>query len=462
MRFSSISVPFLAFLAGVCQAQHSGHVGPTVPATSKMYECNVLNYGANADNATDIGPAITSAFKNCVLKNPNSRLIVPAGNYLLSSTVSLNAGSDWAFQLDGLITLDYSAYVSGKLAGNAIIFQRMNEFEVYSSNGKGAMYFVEFLDTTNTHTRNAGQGYIYRMRPNQDGRSTWPRLLRVMTSTNTSVHDIMLVDSPSFHLVVSDAVNAEVYRITMRGGNQGALDGLDISGTNYYVHHIEVTNRDECVCVKSPSKQATIENIRCNQSGGMSMGSLQDGAAIENILIQNVETYQSTQAFMLKTYPGGAAPGYVKNVLLRNFTSIDVTYNAYITQYWQNSYVAGASNVQLSNITFSDWRGTVNNGAQRGAVVMIGSETNPPTNINIKNFNFWTTTGTKVVDRCSSVYGSGSCIKALGASSTATTPATISATATAKPSGFVAPTAPWGIPPYELYQPIPVPTSVFY
>ncbi|KAG8731689.1 hypothetical protein FRC10_001570 [Ceratobasidium sp. 414] len=388
MRFSPLSIPFLSLLAGVCQAQHSGHVGPTVPATSKMYECNVLNYGAKADNATDIGPAITSAFRNCVLKNPNSRLIVPTGNYLLSTTVSLNAGSNWAFQLDGLITLDYSAYVSGKVAGNAIVFQRMNEFEVYSNNGKGAII---------------GQGYIYRMRPNQDGRSTWPRLLRVMTSTNTSVHDIMLVDSPSFHLIVSDAVNAEVYRITMRGGNQGALDGLDISGTNYYVHHIEVTNRDECVCVKSPSKQATIENIRCNQSGGMSMGSLKDGATIENILIQNVETYQCTQAFMLKTYPGGANPGYVKNVLLRNFTSIDVTYNAYITQYWQNSYVAGTSNVQLSNITFSDWRGTVNNGAQRGAVVMIGSETNPPININIKNFSFWTTTGAKVVDRCSSV-----------------------------------------------------------
>ncbi|KAG9120651.1 hypothetical protein FRC07_003787 [Ceratobasidium sp. 392] len=452
MRLSFLSSSLLTLLAGVCQAQYLGHVGPNVSATSKMYECNVLNYGAKVDNTTDIGPAITSAFKNCILKNPNSRLIVPAGNYLLSTTVSLNAGSNWAFQLDGLITLDYAAYVSGKVAGNALVFQRMNEFEIYSSNGKGAIQGTL-----------RGQGYIYRMRPNQDGRSTWPRLLRVMTSTNFSVHDIMLVDSPSFHFVVNDATNAEVYRITMRGGNQGALDGLDISGTNYYVHHIEVTNRDECVCIKSPSKQATIENIRCNQSGGMSMGSLQDGAAIENILIQNVENYQCTQAFMLKTYPGGQNPGYVKNVVLRNFTSIDVTYNAYITQYWQNSYVAGASGVQLSNITFSDWRGTVNNGAQRGAVVMIGSETNPPTNINIKNFNFWTTTGTKIIDKCSSVYGSGSCIKSLAASATATAYATISATATAKPSGFVAPTAPWGIPAFELYKPIPVPTgSSFY
>ncbi|CAE6369981.1 unnamed protein product [Rhizoctonia solani] len=442
MRFILASVA--ALLAGVCQAQHVGRVGPAVPATSKMFECNVLNYGAKADNATDIGPAIKSAFSNCVVKNPNSRLI---GNYLLSSTVLLNGASNWAFQLDGLITVDYSAYVSGAVSGNALVFQRMNEFELYSSNGQGAIQ---------------GQGYLYRLRPNQDGRSGWPRLLRVHISSNFSVHDIKLVDAPSFHLVVGEAVNAEVYRITIRGGNQGGLDGVDISGTNYHVHHVEVTNRDECVCVKSPSKQATIENIRCNQSGGSTIGSLKDGSVIENILFQNIENYQVTNAFMLKTYPGGASPGYVKNVVLRNFTNIDVTYNAYITQYWQNSFVAGASNVQLSNITFSDWRGSLNHGGNRGAVVMVGSDTNPPVNINVKNFSFWTLNGNKVIDRCSSTYGGGSCIKSLSGNATPTQYATVSPTATAAPAGWAKPSAPWGIAAYDLYKPIPVPTSTFY
>ncbi|CAE7162156.1 unnamed protein product [Rhizoctonia solani] len=442
MRFLLASVT--ALLVSVCQAQHVGNVGPSVPATSKMYECNVLNYGAKADNATDIGPAIQSAFTNCVLKNPNSRLI---GNYLLSSSVLLNGGSSWAFQLDGLITVDYSAYVSGAVSGNALVFKRTKEFELYSSNGQGAIQ---------------GQGYLYRMRPNQDGRSGWPRLLRVQLSSNFSVHDIKLVDAPSFHLVVEQSNNTEVYRITIRGGNQGGLDGVDISGTNYHVHHVEVTNRDECICVKSPSKQATIENIRCNQSGGSTIGSLKDGSVIENILFQNIENYQVTNAFMLKTYPGGASPGYVKNVVLRNFTNIDVTYNAYITQYWQNSYAAGASNVQLSNITFSDWRGSVNHGGNRGAVVVVGSETNPPVNVNVKNFSFWTVNGNKVVDRCDSTYGGGSCIKALSGKATPTQYAAVSATATAAPAGWTQPSAPWGIPAYDLYKPIPVPTSTFY
>ncbi|CAE6523435.1 unnamed protein product [Rhizoctonia solani] len=325
MRFLLASV--VSLLASVCWSQHP-------------YVAYHRNYGAKANNATDIGPAIKSAFTNCIIKNPNSRL----GNYLLSSTVLLNAGSNWAFQLDGLITVDYSAYISGAVAGNAFVFPRMNNFELYSSNGQGAI--------------------------------------------------------------------------------------------------------DECVSVKSPSKQATIENIRCNQSGGSSIGSLKDGSVIESILFQNIENYQVTNAFMLKTYPGGASPGYVKNVVLRNFTNIDVTYNAYITQYWQNSYALGASNVQLSNMTFSGWRGSVNHGGNRGAVVMIGSETNPPVNINVKNFSFWTVNGNSVVDRCSSTYGSGSCIKALPAKGSPTKYATVYVTATAAPAGWVTPKAPWGIPPY--------------
>lgn len=51
------------------------------------------------------------------------------------------------------------------------------------------------------------------------------------------------------------------------------------------------------------------------------------GKALLNysLFTTNLNRKQVTSAFMLKTYPGGAAPGYVKNVILRNFTNTDVT-----------------------------------------------------------------------------------------------------------------------------------------
>lgn len=38
--------------------------------------------------------------------------------------------------------------------------------------------------------------------------------------------------------------------MVIRGGNEGGLDGIDVWGTNIWVHDVEVTNKDECVTVK--------------------------------------------------------------------------------------------------------------------------------------------------------------------------------------------------------------------
>ena len=36
----------------------------------------------------------------------------------------------------------------------------------------------------------------------------------------------------------------------MTGANLGGSDGVDVWGNNYWIHDVEVTNRDECVTVK--------------------------------------------------------------------------------------------------------------------------------------------------------------------------------------------------------------------
>lgn len=38
--------------------------------------------------------------------------------------------------------------------------------------------------------------------------------------------------------------------IRRRGADIGGSDGIDVWGDNYWVHDVEVTNRDECVTVK--------------------------------------------------------------------------------------------------------------------------------------------------------------------------------------------------------------------
>jgi hypothetical protein len=110
-RYSTVTEDmrlFTLFITiGVAASQLVGTVGPSTPLKDKTIECNVLKYGAVANNSTDISSAIEKAFTECVLRSPRSRLIIPEGDYLLSKSVVLSNGTNWAFQLDGLITAAY-------------------------------------------------------------------------------------------------------------------------------------------------------------------------------------------------------------------------------------------------------------------------------------------------------------------------------------------------------------------
>ena len=81
-----------------------------------------------------------------------------------------------------------------------------------------------------------------------------PRILRLYEVTDFSVHDFVLVDSPQYHLTMDTCTNGEVYNMVIRGGNEGGLDGVDVWGTNIWIHDVEVTNKDECVTVKVNSE----------------------------------------------------------------------------------------------------------------------------------------------------------------------------------------------------------------
>ena len=72
------------------------------------------------------------------------------------------------------------------------------------------------------------------------GSTLRPRLIRLISPTNATVHDLILVDSPKFHIIFDFAVNLETYHLTIRGANLGSYDGVDAIGTNYWIHDIEV------------------------------------------------------------------------------------------------------------------------------------------------------------------------------------------------------------------------------
>ncbi|KAF4856767.1 Rhamnogalacturonase A [Colletotrichum siamense] len=455
-------------LSGVA-AQLTGPVGPTTALSKKTTECNILNYGGISDNSTDVADAIENAYKSCVLVHAGSRLIVPEGNYLIKRTAILSNGTNWAFQLDGLITLAYggnwtvdrelilqgfagveqlNATINGEGDGlflqNGITIINAVDFEFFSQNGKGAIQ---------------GQGYLYR----NSGNTFRPRLVRFISPINTSVHDLILVDSPKFHIVFDFAVNLEAYHLTIRGANLGSYDGVDVVGTNYWIHDIEVTNRDECVSVKSPSNHALVENLVCNQAGsGISIGSLNVSASIANIHARNISIIQGNNIAFIKTYPGGS--GYVTNITFENFRSKASLYGLDINQYWQNTFEPDTGAVALSNLIFKNFSGSVADGAKRPPLYLIANDLTYATNITIEGFSLWTESGTYVVNKISNIfgnsdnsYGVGDGIKSL-TSKQSPTAYTSTYTISTTPTGWAIPPSPtWAAASTGYGTDVPIP-----
>ncbi|KAF5974125.1 murein transglycosylase [Fusarium coicis] len=436
---------FSAFLA---TAQLTGPVGPLTSLSQKTHKCNILNYGAINDNSTDTADAIEKTVNTCVLSNAGSRLIIPDGQYLIKRSVVLSNGTNWALQLDGMITLAYggnwtvdrklvlqgfagvellNATINGEGDGqflqNGLTIINPVDFEFYSQNGKGAIQ---------------GQGYIYRNLAN----TFRPRLVRVISPINTSIHDLILVDSPKFHIVFDFAENLEVYHLSIRGAN--LYDGVDVVGTNYWIHDIEVTNRDECVSVKSPSNHALIENLVCNQAGsGISIGSLNTSASIANIHARNINIIQGHNIAFIKTYRGGS--GYVTNITFENFRSKASLYGLDINQYWQNTFEPDTGAVALSNLVFKNFSGSVADGSKRPPLFLVANDLSFATNVTVEDFN-------NIFGHRDNSYGQANGIKSL-ASGQSPTPYTSTYTVAATPTGWTTLSFPTQVPIMELMYP---------
>ncbi|KAF7595666.1 hypothetical protein BBP40_005110 [Aspergillus hancockii] len=411
MRFDTLSLlSFVSLVPTLAVASLSGSVGPLTSASIKAATktCNVLDYGAKADKSTDLGPPLASAFADC---KSGGLVYVPKGDYALDTWARLSGGKAWALQIDGTI------YRTGTDGGNMIFIEHSTDFELFSSTSSGAMQ---------------GLGYEFHKQNKYSG----PRLLRLYDVTDFAVHDFILVDAPSFHFSLDTCTNGEVYNMAIRGGNRGGLDGVDVWSTNIWIHDVEVTNKDECVTVKSPSKNILVENIYCNWSGGCGMGSLGKDTDISDITYRNIYTWNSNNMMFIKSNGGS---GSASNLLFENFIGHGNAYSFDIDSYWASMSSQGGSGVELSNITLRNWKGTEANGAARGPIKIVCPDGAPCYDITIEDFAMWTEDSSRQRQwySCRNAYGSGFCLKS-GSSHTSYEATTT--TVSSAPSGYSAAT----------------------
>ncbi|KAG6000334.1 hypothetical protein E4U21_005564 [Claviceps maximensis] len=184
-------------------------------------------------------------------------------------------------------------------------------------------------------------------------------------------------------------------------------DGWDTyRSTNIVLQSSTVQNGDDCVSFKPNSTDIIVQNLACDGSHGISVGSLGQYMGeidiVENVYVYNVSMKDASDGARIKVWSssfspfqpslsGGGGSGYVKNVTYDTFYNVNNDWAIEVTQCYGTKNLTlcheNPSNMILSDITFKNFYGTTSkkNAPEVGTIVC--SDASRCNNIRAHNIN---------------------------------------------------------------------------
>eukprot|EP01065_Artemidia_motanka_P026965 TRINITY_DN32203_c0_g1_i1.p1 TRINITY_DN32203_c0_g1~~TRINITY_DN32203_c0_g1_i1.p1 ORF type:complete len:473 (+),score=173.92 TRINITY_DN32203_c0_g1_i1:56-1420(+) len=324
---------------------------------------SVLDFGATT---SDTAGAVNRDALNMALGNATAgdTVHVPAGTFHMLGGVSAAGLTNVTLLVDGRLAAVYD----------------LDAWPI--PDGRQYSHFIE-LDKCSGLTV-TGQGTI-----DGNGKPWWnlwvlkppkgkrrPKLLVLSSCDNVLVERLTLVNSPSFHLLLSDVRGAEVRYITidvdrwtqrslksrMRAARLAAnpklaafpghwlqpedlnTDGIDPSGSDVWVHDCKVANDDDSIALKpcsadrcrSPCSQHMLfENLELSGFGA-SIGSVPPHSpspnCVRNVTFRNISMPHTGKGIYVKSNPSCSNSGPGAKAILADITYEDV--NIYKPLWW--------------------------------------------------------------------------------------------------------------------------------
>ncbi|KAF2216812.1 glycoside hydrolase family 28 protein [Cercospora zeae-maydis SCOH1-5] len=196
------------------------------------------------------------------------------------------------------------------------------------------------------------------------------------------ISDLNLRYSPQWYNFVANSTNVVFDGLTIGGYSQSAheaknTDGWDIyRSSNIVIQNSIINNGDDCVSFKPNSTEILVQNLYCNGSHGISVGSLGQYPGevdiVEDIMVVNISMYNASDGARIKVWPGASAAmsvdlqgggglGRVNRVTYKDMYIDNVDYAVEITQcYGQKNLTlcnAFPSNLTISEIDISGIHG---------------------------------------------------------------------------------------------------------
>lgn len=232
-----------------------------------------------------------------------------------------------------------------------------------------------------------------------DAGTTGPIPWTIFKAQNVLVENINMVQSPFWHNFIYQSSNVTFNNIHLnsiqsdgsQAQNTGAisslpqnrmmkveltlyLDGWDIyRSSNIAITNSHIINGDDCVSLKPNSTNVLVQNLYCQGSHGISMGSVGQYAGVQDIiadvLVKNITMVNASNGARIKAFGGsssststkGGGNGYIRNITFQDFRCNSVALPIVIDQCYETSASTCASypsKVLINDIHYINVTGT--------------------------------------------------------------------------------------------------------
>ncbi|KAH7377381.1 pectin lyase fold/virulence factor [Pyrenochaeta sp. MPI-SDFR-AT-0127] len=243
------------------------------------------------------------------------------------------------------------------------------------------------------------------------------------------IEDLKFRYSPQWYTLVANSSDVVFSNIDIAGGSVSKnpaknTDGWDTyRSDNIVIQNSHIDNGDDCVSFKPNSTNIIVQNLWCNGSHGISVGSLgqypKEVDYVKNIYVYNISMSNASDGARIKVWPGspsalsgdlqgGGGSGAVSNITYDGMVLSNVDYAIEITQcYGQKNLTLCnqfPSKLTISDITIKNFSGTTSKKYDPLIGYLVCSSPTVCSNINVQNINVKSPSGTNLY-ACGSITG---------------------------------------------------------
>lgn len=246
-----------------------------------------------------------------------------------------------------------------------------------------------------------------------------PVLFGIDGLKNSVISDLVLRYSPEYYHFVANSTNVVFNNINIAGGSKSKNVAKNTDGWDTYrssditIQNSVINNGDDCVSFKPNSTNILVQNLWCNGSHGISVGSLGQYVGeydiVENIYVFNTSLHNATDGARIKVWPntpsalsgdlqGGGGDGRVNNITYDSMIIDAVDYAIEIDQCYGQSNLTLCllypSPLTITNIKFNNFNGKTTKKYQPEIGTFACSSSAVCNNISATNINVLSPNGT--------------------------------------------------------------------